>query len=90
MPKRSRISSVELISVDGDGFVIEANKKEYYVFGNEYTKYFGNPDLEINVIHNFEHRAMLDIENIRSGQIVHRQEINPIKFKDVDDWVQDD
>ena len=33
---------------------------------------------------------MLNIEDIRRGEDVLRQEINPLKYKDVDEWVQDE
>ncbi len=90
MPKRKRNSSVELIAVDNNGIIIECNSKEYFVAcDREYVKLFGHSDIEIDVIHNCEHKAMLNVENIRSGEIILRQEINPFKFKDIDEWVED-
>ncbi len=91
MPKRKRSSSVELIAVDQDNIIIEWNQKEYYVNnGKDYLKLFENSDIEIDIIHNFEKKAMLNIENIRSGETVVRQEINLFKFKDSDEWMCDD
>jgi len=90
MPKRKRSSGVELIKSDDNGMVIEYNQKEYYVCGSEYLKLFENSDVEIEIVHNCENRAMLKIENIRSGEIVVQQEINPLKFKNSEEWVSDD
>jgi hypothetical protein len=90
MPKRKRSSSVELIAVMNEGIIIEWNQKEYYLHGHNYVKLFENPDLEIDVIHNFENRAMLDVKDIRLDEQVLRQEINPFKYKDVEEWVMDD
>jgi hypothetical protein len=33
---------------------------------------------------------MLNIENLRSGRILVRQEINPFKFKNSSKWMQDE
>jgi hypothetical protein len=90
MPKRARSSSVELIAVDDTGIIIEWNSKEYYVYGPDHVRWFQNCDLEIDVFHNFENRAMLNVRNIRYDEDVLRQEINPFKFKDVKEWVRDD
>ena len=91
MPKRKRTSSVELIAIMDDGIIIEYNQREYFVNqGDVYVKHFENSDLEVDVVHNYENRAMLNIENIRSGEILLRQEINPFKYKDSDEWVQDE
>jgi hypothetical protein len=91
MPKRKRSSCVELIAVIENGIVIEWNRKEYYVCcGSEYVKHFDDSDLECTIIHNTENRAMLNIEDIRSGEDLLRQEINPFKYKDIEEWVRDD
>jgi hypothetical protein len=91
MPKRKRNSEVELIAVDDSGIIIEWNRKEYYVCGgNNYIDLLDHQDVECEIIHNSEHRAMLNIENLRSGEIVLRQEINPFKFKDSGEWVKDE
>ena len=91
MPKRSRSSSIEIKSVDDKGIVIQYGQKEYYVNGgNEYIPAFSNPELDCTIVHNFENRAMLNIENIRYGGDVLRQEINPLKYKDMEEWVVDE
>jgi hypothetical protein len=91
MPKRKRSSSVELIAVIENGIIIEWNRKEYYVYhGSDYVKHFANSDLEWTIVHNSENRAMLNIEDIRSGEDVVRQEVNPFKYKDIEEWVRDD
>jgi hypothetical protein len=92
MPKRNRTSSVELIAVDEGGFIIGYNNKKYYVNNSDkgYLKFFEDSEMEIEVIHNFEHRAMFNVEDIRSGDIILRQEINLFKFKDVDEWMKDE
>lgn len=91
MPKRSRTSSIEVKAVDTNGIVIQYGTKEYYVTGgNEYIKFLENPELECTVIHNRENRAMLNIEDIRYGEDILRQEINPVKYKDIGEWVRDE
>ena len=91
MPKRKRNSSVELVAVDDSGIIIEWGQREYYVCGgNDYLKLLDDPEVEFQIIHNCEHRAMLNIKNIRSGEIVLRQEVNPFKFKDSEEWVKDE
>ena len=91
MPKRSRSSSVELIAIMDDGIIIEWNNREYYVNnGSKYVNLFVDSDMDCTIVHNYENRAMLNIENIRYGKGVLRQEINPFKYKDSEEWVQDD
>jgi hypothetical protein len=90
MQKRRRSSSVELVKVDDNGITVQYNEKMYYVHthGKDYAHFFEDSDLEIDVYHNFENRAMIHVKNIRLNEDVLRQEINPLEFKD--EWVKDD
>jgi hypothetical protein len=91
MPKHPRSFSVEIKSVEQAGIVIEYRSKEYYlVGGNGYVNAFTDLELECAVIHTPEHRAMLTIDNIRSGIRILRHEINPLKYKEYMDWVCDE
>lgn len=91
MPKRSRSLSIEVKGVEDENVIIEWRGKEYYVCnGKQYTDLFTNSEMECDVIHNYENQAMLNIEDIRSGEILLRQEINPLKFKDSEKWVRDE
>lgn len=91
MAKRSLAPSIEITAVDDNGFVVEYNGKQYYVNGaKDYIKYYGNPQMEWSIIHNYKYKAMLNIEDIRLQEDVLRQEINPLKFKDVAKWVIDE
>ncbi len=91
MVKRSRDISIEITAVDDDGFVINYNGKQYYVNGGkDYIKYYGNPEMEWSIVHNYKYKAMLNIENLRLGEDILRQEINPLKFKNVAMWVVDE
>ena len=91
MPKHSRSSSIEIKSVDLNGIVIGYGTKEYYVYGgNEYLKMITNTELDCTVVHTRENRAMLTIENIRHNRNVVCRGINPLKYKNSDEWVEDD
>lgn len=91
MGKRTRESQISIKETFDNHVVIEWNNKEYAVFhlDQEYIRMFDMPEYNCEIIHNVEKRAMLNIENIRTGVLIRRQEVNPAKYKDVDDWVQD-
>lgn len=91
MPKRFRNSLVEIKSVDDKGIVIQYGHKEYYINGGkQYIPAFTDPEFECTIVHNCENRAMLNVENIRYGGDIFRQEINPLKYKDSEEWVVDE
>lgn len=94
MPKRQRRSSAEVVQVNQDGTaVVESGDKQYcwYVPENiSLDKIIDTNEFEIAIIHNFENRAMIDIVSIRKDEMYLRQEVNPLKYKDSDDWVVDE
>lgn len=94
MPKRQRRSSAEVIQVNSDGTaIVEHGGKQYcWHVPNDVVinKVTDVNEFEITVIHNFEHRAMIDITTVRDEEFYLRQEINPLKYKDVEEWVVDD
>jgi hypothetical protein len=91
MGKRTRESSISIKETFDNHVVIEWNGKQYAIFNIEekFLRLFDMPDYTCEIIHNFENRAMINIENIRTGDIILRQEVNPAKFKYTDEWVED-
>lgn len=92
MTKRNRESSVTFM-VQNDHVVIEYDGKEYSwnpPVNVDVKTFLNTEELEFSVIHNFENKAMLDVENLRENQIILRQEINPLKYKEIDDWMVDE
>ena len=63
--------------------IIECNGLQYLVFdkhGN-LTDMFDVPEYNCEVIHNKLNEAILNVENLRSGEILLQQEVNLVKFK---------
>lgn len=92
MAKRTREPSVEFEMKDGF-VVIKYSGKEYAWFPPTHItldNLLNDPRYEPRVIHNFENRAMFNIEDLRNNEDVLRQEINPLSKKDIDEWVVDE
>lgn len=93
MPKRERRSSAEIIQVNADGTaVVEYGGKRYYWYvpdGVVLNKITDVNEFDMTIVHNCEHRAMLEIVEVRSDETYLRQEINPLSHKDVEEWVVD-
>lgn len=93
MPKRRRSSSAEIVKIDEDGTAVVEYKGRLYAWfvpsDVSVEKIQDTNEYEIQIIHNFEHKAMIDITDIRQDQTVLRQEINPLEHKNVDEWVVD-
>ena len=94
MPKRQRRSSAEITQVNSDGTaIVEYGSKQYHWHipeGIVLNKVTDVNEFEITIVHNFEHRAMIDIITVRNEEFYLRQEINPLKYKDVEEWVVDE
>ena len=81
MNKRTRSLSVEVKVVDNENIIIECNQTEYYVHnGKQYKNLFTDPEIECEIICNDNNQFTLNIENIRSGEVIVEQEINFMKF----------
>ena len=92
MAKRAREPSVEFEMKDGF-VVIKYSGKEYAWFPPSDMKLdtiLSDPTFERSIIHNFENRAMFNIEDLRKNEDILRQEINPLSKKDVEEWVVDE
>jgi hypothetical protein len=94
MSKRQRDSSTVVVHLNDDGSaVVDYFGKMYYWTIPDHIdlqKATDTSRYEITIIHNPEHRAMIDIVNIRTGEPYLRQEINPLAYKDVAEWVVDE
>lgn len=93
MPKRQRRSSAEIIQDNADGTaIVEYGGRRYYWYipdGVVLGKITDVNEFDMTIVHNREHRAMLEIVEVRSDETFLRQEINPLSYKDVDEWVVD-
>lgn len=91
MVKRSRELSIEVKEVnEDDTIVFEWNGKDYIIHSNNNVKnMILNTDFDCEVIHNHNHQAMLSVEYIKTGEIFLRQEINPVKYRGADEWMED-
>ena len=94
MSKRQREPSTEIIQFNEDGSAVVqyCGKLYFWNIPNDIdiAKVTDTSQYEIKIIHNDEHRAMIDITNIRTEDIYLRQEVNPLAYKDVDGWVVDE
>ena len=92
MPKRSREQAITVVWSTMKHAIIRWNNREYFLQG--YTELLGeifsNSEYNCEVIHNKYHQAMLNIENIRTGESVLRQEMNPASKLRSDKWEVDE
>lgn len=91
MSKRIREQPVDLIIKD-DHTEVRYNGSIYcwdHPVNVSFEKLLHNPDYEFSILHNFEHKAMLNVQNVRTNESVIRFKINPIQFADNGDWVVD-
>lgn len=91
MGKRSRESSISVKETFDKYTVIEWNGRQYVVFDEDksLSRMFEIPEYTCEIIHNYQNQAMLNIENIRSGEILLRQEVNPARYRNVEEWMVD-
>lgn len=90
MPKRSRNPSIEIKDFELNVITFEWEGKDYVIHGDESIKnMISNTEFDCEVIHNQKHQAMLNVEHVRTGETILRQEINPAKHKKTDKWMED-
>ena len=83
MGKRSRENSISVKGVFDKYKLIEYDGQQYLVFdkhGN-ITDMFDIPEYSCEIIHNKWNESILNVENLRSGEILLRQEVNLVKYK---------
>ena len=92
MVKRLREASVEFDIMDGFVIINNCGKKYAWHPSENITlnSFLNDSSLEYSVVHNFRGQAMFHVEDLRKSKAVLLQEINPLKHKDVDDWVVDE
>lgn len=89
--KRQRDSPIQYEIKDG-----------YVVLGYNGKQYAWTPPMRLilkafltedtydySIIHNNDGQAMFNVENMRNNKDIFRQEVNPLKDKDVQEWVKD-
>lgn len=92
MGKRTRQQSITVVWSKDDNAILEWNTRQYFMRG--YSELLGdifaNPEYNCEVIHNKFNQPMLNVMNLRTGESVHRQDINPAKYIGSKEWMPDD
>lgn len=91
MSKRSREQPVEFI-YRNDLTEVRYNDKVYcwdHPANYNFEKLMQDPDCEFTILHNYENKAMLNVQNIRTDETIIRFKINPIEFAHKGEWVVD-
>lgn len=91
MSKRPREQPVDFI-IKNDHTEVRYNNNVYcwdHPANVNFEKLLEDPDYEFTILHNYEHKAMLNVQNVRKNESVIRFKINPIEFADKGEWVVD-
>ncbi len=91
MSKRTREQSVEFI-IHNDHTEIRYGNKGYYwehPANTNLEKLINNAEFDFNILHNFENKAMLNVEHLRDNKSIIRYKINPIQFGYNVEWLVD-
>ena len=70
--------------------VSPSGQYKFYKWDNPVLEYINNAKYIGSIIHNFEHKAMLNFILTETGEDVYRCEINPLSCGNDDMWVMDD
>ena len=70
--------------------VSPSGQYKFYNWKNPVLEYINNAKYIGSIIHNFQHKAMLNFILTETGEDVYRCEINPLSCRDDDMWVMDD
>ena len=70
--------------------VSPSGQYKFYKWVNPAPEYMNNAKYIGSIIHNFQHKAMLNFILTETGEDVYRCEINPLSCLDDDMWVMDD
>lgn len=93
MPKRQRRNSAEVVQVNPDGTaIVEHDSKQYcWVVPNGIMldKLTDLNEYNMTIIHDYEYRALINITSVRNYHRYLLQQINPLKHKDLNEWVAD-
>jgi hypothetical protein len=89
--KRQRDSSIQYEIKDG--YVVLCYNGKQYAWTPPIRMIlaaFLNEEMyDYSIIHNSDGQAMFNVENLRNNKDILRQEVNPLKDKDVKEWVKD-
>lgn len=66
------------------------NKYAWNIGDNMFDDMTTTRGFKIQILHNFENKAMIDVFDDNSNNCVYRSEINPLSHADVEEWVVDD
>lgn len=92
MGKRKREPRVEFEMADGYVILKYDNKEYAWTPPPDFLlKYIlDDSTFMCTIVHNFNNQAMINIENVMDNELILRQEINPLKYKNIGDWVVDE
>jgi hypothetical protein len=80
---------IEFIKTNNDSVIIKNGNKTYKWHGKGADKLINSELYTATIIHNIENRAMIDFEDILTGESMYRSEINPAASQS-EEWVADD
>lgn len=90
--KRQRTSGIEYEVKDGF-IIIMSNGRQYAWYppiNGSVETFLNQQSFMYEIIHNNDGQAMFNVENLRTDERVLRQEINPLIYKDVENWMKDE
>ena len=80
---------IEFIKTNNDSVIIKNGNKTYKWHGKGANELINSKIYTATIIHNIENKAMIDFEDILTGESVYRSEINPAASQS-EEWVVDD
>lgn len=90
--KRTRESSIQY-EIKDEYVVLNYNGKQYAWFAPMRAileAFLNHESYDYSIVHNNNGQAMFNVEDLRDNKDVFRQEVNPLKYKDVDEWAKDE
>lgn len=90
--KRQRDASIDYEVRDGYVILTYCGKKYVWTPPMQMIleAFLSEDTYEYSIVHNRDGQAMFNVENLRTNKDVFRQEVNPLKHKDVEEWVKDE
>jgi hypothetical protein len=90
--KRERESSIQY-EIKDEYVILKYNGKQYAWFppmSAILEAFLSNQTYDYSIVHNNNGQAMFNVEDLRYNKDVLQQEVNPLKYKDVDEWAKDE
>lgn len=90
--KRLRESPIDY-EIKDEHVVLNYNGRQYAWFPPMKVileKFLTEDTYNYEIVHNKDGQAMFNVENLRENKFIFRQEVNPLKYKDSDEWEKDE